>query len=72
MVAVVRLPSCPFFASNGVDTAKCSGRKRWDCRLHTDFDRLKGAESHISNELSRSAGSEVQCCLVAVGHIFAS
>lgn len=64
------LPSCSFFSGNDRDsTERSTGKWRYG-RLHPDFDRFKRAKKNISDQLGRSAGSEIKRRLVAIRSIF--
>ena len=54
------LPSSTFYTGDSIDSAKRSARKRWYGRLHTHFNRFKGTKGNVSDELSGSAGGEVE------------
>ena len=58
-----------FLCSDGVDSVQSTGSEWRDGCLHANLDGFEWAESEISNEFSRSGGSQVDGCLV-LGSVF--
>jgi hypothetical protein len=63
----LNLPSSSFLGNKCADTAECAGKCRRDRRLHPNFDRFKGAEGNIGNELSRGTSGQIQNRSILVG-----